>query len=110
MGYSTPGFPVLHYLLELAQTHVHLVSDAIEPSRPLFLSSPFALIFSNVSALHIRWPKFWSFSFSTSPSNEYLGLIPEGLTSLMSLLSKGLSRVFSRPQFEMILFINNYIC
>ena len=67
------------YLLEFAQTHVHWVTDAIQPSRPL--SSPSALnlsqhqVFSNELALHIRWPKYWSFSFSISPSNEYSGLI-----------------------------------
>ena len=77
---STPGFPVLHYLLEFAQTHVHWVGDAIQQSYPL---SPLLLlpsifpniwVFSNEPALHIRWPKYWSFSFSISPSNEYLGL------------------------------------
>ena len=81
MDCSTPGFPVLHYLLEFAQTHVHLVSDAIQPSHPLppllLLPSVFPSIrvFSNESALCIRWPKYWSFSFSISPSNEYSGLI-----------------------------------
>ena len=76
-----PGFPVPHCLLEFAQTHVHLVSDAIQPSHPLppllLLPSVFPSIrvFSNESALCIRWPKYWSFSFSISPSNEYSGLI-----------------------------------
>jgi len=78
---SMPGFPVHHQLLELAQTHVHCVSNAIQPSHPL--SSPLLQpsifpsirIFSNESALRIRWPKYWSFSFSSSPSNEYSGLI-----------------------------------
>ena len=81
MGCSTPGFPVHHQLLELAQTHVHQVSDAIQPSHPL--SSPLLLpsifpsirVFYNESVLHIRWPKCWSFSFSISPSNEYSELI-----------------------------------
>ena len=76
----TPGLPDLHYLLELAQTHVLWVSDAIQPSHSLSSSSPaliFASIrfFSNESALHIKWPKYWSFSFSISPSNEYSVLI-----------------------------------
>ena len=81
MDFSTPGFPVHHLLLELAQTHVHRVGDAIQPSHPLLPPSPpssiFASIrvFSNESALHIRWPKYWDFSFSISPSNEYSGLI-----------------------------------
>ena len=81
MDYSTPGFPVHHQLLELAQTPVHRVGDAIQPSHPLSSPSPPAFIlsqhyiFSNESVLHIRWPKYWSFSFRISPSDEYLGLI-----------------------------------
>ena len=80
MDCSMPGFPVHHQLLELAQTHVHRVSDAIQPSRPLSSFSPaFSLsqhqdLFQE-SDLCIRWPKYWSFSFSISPSNEYSGLI-----------------------------------
>ena len=81
MDCSTPGFPAHHQLPEPAQIHVHQVSDAIQPSHPL--SSPLLplsifpsiRVFSNESALLIRWPKCWSFSFSISPSNEYLGLI-----------------------------------
>ena len=73
MDYSTPGFPVLHYLLEFAQTHVHWVSDAIQPAHPLLPSSPPALNLSQ--HFRIRWPKYWSFSFSISPFIEYLGLI-----------------------------------
>ena len=70
----------LHYLLEFAQTHVHWVSDAIQlliPWCPLLLPSifPSIRVFSNELALHIRWPKYWSFSFRISPSNEYSGLI-----------------------------------
>ena len=79
MDCSTPGFPVLH-LLELTQTHVNWVSDAIQPSHPLLpllLPSifPSIRVFSNELALSIRWPKYWSFNFSISPSNEYSGLI-----------------------------------
>jgi len=72
MDCSMPGFPVHHQLLELAQTHVHWVGDAIQPSCPLLSPSPQPSIFpsirvfSNESALHIRWPKYWSFSFSIS--------------------------------------------
>ena len=72
--WSTPGFPVLNHLPELAQTHVHWVSDAIQPSRPhcpLFLLRsifPSTRGFSNKSALHIIWPKYWSFNLSLSPS------------------------------------------
>ena len=81
MDYSTPGLPVHHQLPEFTQTHVHGVSDAIQPSH--LLSSPFppALnlssirVFSNESVLHIKWPKYWSFCFSISPSNEHPGLI-----------------------------------
>ena len=82
MDFCMPGFPVYHQLQELApQTHVHQVSDAIQPSHPLSSPSPPALnlshirVFSNESVLHIRWPKYWSFSLSISPSNEYSGLI-----------------------------------
>ena len=63
------------------QTHVHRVGDAIQPSHPLSSPSPlFSIfpsirVFSNESALCIRWPEYWSFSFNISPSNEYLGLI-----------------------------------
>ena len=77
---STPGFPVLHCLPEFAQTHVHRVDDYIQPSHPLLplLLLPWIFpsikVFSNRSALHIRWPKFWSCSFKISPSNEYSGL------------------------------------
>ena len=82
MDCSTPSLPVHHQLLESTQTHVHWVGDAIQPSHPLFcplllLPSIFTSIrdFSNESVLCIRWPKYWSFSFSISPSNEYSGLI-----------------------------------
>ena len=76
-----PGFPNHHQLMELAQTHVHLVSDAIQLSH--LLSSPFLppsifpsiRVFSSESVLRMRWPKYYSFSFSISPSNEYSGLI-----------------------------------
>ena len=79
MDCSMLGFPVLHYFPEFAQTHVHWVGDAIQPSHPLLPTSAFYLSqhqgFSNESALCIRWPKYWSFSFSISPSNEYSRLI-----------------------------------
>ena len=78
---SMPGLPVHHQLPKSIQTHVHWVSDAIQPSHPL--SSPLLLpsifprirVFSNESALRTRWPKYWSFSFNISPSNEHSGLI-----------------------------------
>ena len=81
MDCSTPGIPVLHYLPELGQTHVHEVGDSIQPSHPLSSPSPPAInfpsirVFFNESVLHIRRPKYWSFSFSISLSNEYWGLI-----------------------------------
>ena len=80
MGCSKPDFPVHHQLLEIAQIHVHRVSDAIYHLilyRPLlFLPAifPNIRVFSSESLLHIRYPKYWSFSFSISPSNEYSGL------------------------------------
>ena len=80
MDCSTPGLHVHHQLLELTQTHVHWVGDAIQPSHPLSTPSPaFNLssirVFSDESVLCSRCPKYWSFSFSISPSNEYSGLI-----------------------------------
>ena len=81
MDCSTPGFPILHLLPELAQTHVHWVGDIIQASHPLSSTFPPAFnlssirVFSNVLALCIRWTNYWSFSFSISPSNKYSGLI-----------------------------------
>ena len=81
VDYSMPGFPVLQYLPEFAQTHV---IELVMPSNHLILCCPLLLlpsippsirVFSNESALHIRWPKYWSFSFSISPSDEDSGLI-----------------------------------
>ena len=89
MDFSMPSFPVLHYLPEFAQTHVHWVGDTIQPSQPLLplllLPSifPSSRLFSNELALCIRWSKYWSFSFSINSFNEYLVL-----TGLISLLSK----------------------
>ena len=81
MVHSTPGLPVHHQLLESTQTHVHWVGDAIQPlilCRPLLLLPsifPSIRVLSNESALRIRWPNYWSFSFNIIPSNEYPGLI-----------------------------------
>ena len=94
---------VQHQLLELAQTHFHPVGDAIQPSHPLsyplLLPSifPSIRVFANELVLPIRWPKYWSFSFSISPSSEYSGLICFGWISLQS---KGLSRVFSNTTVQ----------
>ena len=81
MNHSTPDYPVHHQLPEFTETHVHPVDDAIQPSHPL--SSllllppipPSIRVFSNESTLRMRWPNYWSFSFSISPSNEHPELI-----------------------------------
>ena len=81
MNRRTPSIPVHHHLPELTQTHIHRVRDAIQPSHPL--SSPFPPApnpsqhpsFSNESTFCMRWPKYWSFSLSISPSNEHPGLV-----------------------------------
>ena len=96
---STPGFSVHHQFPKLAQTHVHQVSDAIQSSHPLPSPSPaFILllsifpsfrVFSNELVLHIRWPKYWSFSFNISPSNEYSRLICLKIDWLDSLAVQG---------------------
>ena len=83
---STPGLRVHHQILEFTQTHIHQVSDAIQPSHPLSSPCPLTFnlsrirVFSNELVLLIRWTKYWSFSFSISPSNEF----PLGLTGLIS--------------------------
>ena len=81
MNQIMSGFPIYHQLLESTQTHVHWVGNAVQPSHPLVSPSPPALnlssirVFSNESALRIRWPKYWSFSFNISPYNENPGRI-----------------------------------
>ena len=80
MNHRMPGLPVHHQLLEFTQTHVHQVGDAIQPSHPLLSPllppiPPSIRVFSNESALLMRWPKYWSFSFSIIPSKEHPGLI-----------------------------------
>ena len=95
MNRSTPGIPVDHQLLELTQTHVHQV---VMPSSHLVLFRPLSLLppippsprdFSNESALCMRWPKYWSFSFSTSPSNKHPGLISLRMDWLYLLAVQG---------------------
>ena len=107
MDCSLPGFPVHHQLPELAQTHVHCVSDASNHLilyRPLlFLPSIYLSIsiFSSELALCIRWPKYWIFNFSTSPSNEYSGLISFKIELVWSPCSPSDSPASSpEPQFE----------
>ena len=95
MDCSMPGLPVHHQLTEFTQTHVHWVRDAIQPVHPLLFASPptFILsqheVFSNESVLRIRWPKYWSFSFSISPSNEHPGLISFRMDRLDLLAVQG---------------------
>src|SRR5574341_482992 len=88
MNHSTPGLPVHHQLLELTQTHIHRVSDAIQPSHPLSSPIPPSIrVFSNESTLRIRWPKYCSFSFNISPSNDHPGLISFRMDCWISLQS-----------------------
>ena len=106
MDSSISDFPVHHQLLELAQSHVHWVCDAILPSHSLssLLLQPSIFprirVFSNESVLCIRWPKYWSFSFSISPPMNIQGWFPLGLTGLIPLQSKELSRVFSNTMVQ----------
>ena len=103
----TPGFPVLHHLPELKLMSIELMM----PSNHLILGCPILLpyslfprtrVFSNESALHIRWPKYWSFSFSISPSNEFQGWFLLGLTGLTSCCPRESQESSPAPQFENI--------
>ena len=95
MDCSTPGLPVHHQLPEFPQTHVHWVGDAIQPSHPLSATSSPTFnpsqhhVFSYELVLCIRWPKYWSFSFSISPSSEYSGLISFKMDWLDLLADQG---------------------
>ena len=105
MDCSTSGFPVYHQLLEPAQTHVHWVSDAIQPSylcHPLLLPSifPSIRVFSNESAIRIRWPNYGSFRFSIILPMNIQDWLPLGLIGWITLKFKGLSRVFSSTTVE----------
>ena len=106
MNRSMPGLPVHHQLPEFTQTHVHRVSDAIQPSHPLSSPSPPApnppniRVFSNESTLRMRWPKDWSFSFSITWTDHTQDWSPLGWTGWISLQSKGLSRVFSNTTVQ----------
>jgi len=109
---STPGLPVHHQLPEFTQTPVHWVSDAIQPSHPLSSPAP-ALNLSqhqglfSESALCIRWPRYWSFSFNISPSNEYSGLISFRMDWLDLLAVQGtLTNSALKVIFKGILLIN----
>ena len=95
MNCSTPGLPVHHQLPEFTQTHVHPIGDAIQPSHPLLCPSPLdpippsIRVFSNESILHMKWSKYWSFSFSISPSNEHPGPISFRMDLLNLLAVQG---------------------
>ena len=101
MNPSTPGLPVYHQ--EFTQTHVHQVSDAIQPPHPLSSPSPPApnppsiRVFSNESALCMRWPKYWSFSFIISTSNEHPGLISFRMDWLDLLAVQGTLKSLLQP-------------
>ena len=105
MNCSTPGFLVFHYIPEFAQTHVHWVDNTIH----LILCCPLLLlpsifpsfrVFSSESALHIRWPKYWSSASASALPMNIQDWFPLGLISLISLQSKGLSRVFSNTTVQ----------
>ena len=95
MDCSTPGLPVHYQLLEFIQTHVHEVGDAIQPS-------PSTRVFSNESALHIRWSKYWSFRFNISTSNEHPGLMSFRMDWLDLLAVQGTLKNPLTPQFKSI--------
>ena len=101
-----PGFPVHRQLLKLAQTHVHWLS---EPSNHFILCHPLLVlpsiflsirVFSKESVLCIRWPKYWSFSLASALPMSIQDWFPLGWTGLISLRSKGLSRVFSNTTVQ----------
>ena len=110
MNCSTPGLPVHHQLPEFTQTHIHRVGDAIQPSHPL--SSTFSPApnpsqhqrFSSVSALHMRWPKYWSFSFSIIPTKEIPGLISFRMDwlDLLAVSPRDSQESSPTPQFKSI--------
>ena len=125
MDCSMPGLPVHHQLLELVQTHVHQVGDAIQPSHPLLSPSPPAFnlsqhqgLFQWVSSFH-QVAKYWSFSFSISPSNEYSGLISFRIDwfdiavqwTLKSLIQHHSSKasVLQHSAFSMVQFSHLYM-
>ena len=106
MNHSTPGLPVHHLLPEFTQTHVHRVSDAFSHlilCCPLLLLPPIPpsiRVFSNESTLRMRWPKYWSFGFSISPSKEIPGLISFRMDWLELLAVQGTLKVFSNTTVQ----------
>ena len=118
MDYSTPGLPVHHQLSEFSLLKLMSI-ELVMPSNHLILCHPLFLpplifpsirVFSNESVLRIRWPKYWSFSFSISPSNEFSGLIFSlGWTGWISLQSKEFSRVFSNTTIQKHQFLSTQL-
>ena len=110
MNHSTSGLPVHHQLPEFTQTHVHRVSDAIQPSHPLSSPSPPAANPSQHQGIFqwlnsgMRWPKYWSFSFSIIPSNEHPGQISFRMDWLDLLAVQGTLKSLIQPQFKSIIF------
>ena len=109
MNCSTPGLPVHHQLLDFTQTHIHRVGDAIQPSHPLLPLlllppiPPSIRVFSNELALRMRWPKYWSFSFSIISSKEHPGLTSFRMDGLDLLAVQGTLKESSpTPQFKSI--------
>ena len=118
INHSTPGLPVHHQLPEFTQTHVHWVGDAVQPSHPLLSTlllppiPPSIRVFSNESTLRMRWPKYWSFSFSISPSNEHPGLISFRMDWLDLLAVQGtLKSLLQHHNSESsLLVLTNVLC
>ena len=110
-SYASLSFTISWSLLKFMSIESEMPSNHLVFCHPLLLLPsifPSIRVFSNELALHIRWPKYWSFSFSISitPSSEYSGLISFGLTGLISLQSKGLSRVFSNTTNQSTFLFN----
>ena len=112
MDCCTPGFSVLHYVPKFAQIHVHWVVMLsnhfilFHPLLPLSSVFPIIRVFSSELALRIRYPKYWSFSFSISPSNGFSELTPLRMDWLDLLAVQGLSRVFSNTPIQKYQFFS----
>ena len=106
MDCSTPGLPVPYHRPEFAQVHVHFISDAVQPSHPLMPSFPLPSIFSSISdfsnesAILIRWQRYWTSASASVLPTSIWGWFLLRLTGLLSLLSKGLSGIFSSTSLK----------
>ena len=119
--FATPWTAACQFSLSITNSWslLKLMSiKSVMPSNHLILCHPLLLppsiflsirVFFNESVLHIRWPKYWSFSFNSSPSNEYSGLISLGWTGWISLQAKGLSRVFSNTTVQKCEFFSTQL-